>query len=771
VKTLGILLFTVALSSLLPRQSHATVYTSDGSAANVQSIHNTVARNGDTITIPAGTFTWAAQVTLSKAVKLKGQGGGRVVGDTKSQAAIGTGPKTFITTRAIPGITAGQTLRIAKMLNYAGVGRENYMVGTVTSYSGNTLVLNVTQTGGSGVYRFWYIATNPRTTIVGGKVSVNQSSSANTEISGIHFVTSISNTLRPIDISGSTRALPKTLVHDCWFQNGTGGGNACIQLNTNQAVIWNCSFDSADYLNVTALKMAYDGDGQSWRTSSTMGMADTNGATNLYVEDCDFRGYLNLCDWDSSSRVVMRHNLFDNSGLGSHGADTSPVGLRHIEIYDNELVFDNFGDCDGSITANQNWFFWMRGGTAVITDNILPAISSCAWGNKGNVLFSVLNIRRDTGPYCCWDNYPAPHQIGQGYGNGAVFHQYISQCGSYSGVDYSYYIYAEPVYIWNNSGGGGNRTGLNEEDADSCGSNQHLANWVQNGRDYIIGPKPGYQKFTYPHPLRAAAPPPSPSPSPSPSPDEAGRAVIADFNHDGNPDYLLRRNGAGETAIWYLNNGLFVGSAYGPTLPLTWTLVAAADFNNDLHSDYVLVYPASNYTAIAYMSGPTLIGAAAGPTLPPGWEVVGAADFNGDGKPDFVLYKASSRQTALWYLNNAVFIGGDYGPSIPNGWSLVGVADFDRDGHTDYLLFNESTGQSAIWYLSGPNFAIGAYGPTIPSGWVLVATADFNRDGHPDFLLYNASTRATAIWYLVNNIAIGSAFGPTLPAAWGWPAP
>jgi hypothetical protein len=498
----------------------ATVYNSDGSSTNIQYIHDTQAQNGDTITIPTGTFTWSMSVNISKAIELQGQGGGRIIGDTKSQVAIGTGLKTFVTTRAIAGISAGQTLRVAKMLNYANVGRENYMEGTVVSYNGTTLTLNVTRIGGSGTYKFWYIATNPLTTIVGGKFSVRQSPSGNTEINGIHFLTSTSNTLRPIDIDGVTQSLPKTLVHDCWFQNGTGGGDACIELSTNQAVIWSCSFDGANYLNVTALKQVYQGDEQSWRTNSTMGMADTNGATNLYVEDCDFRGYLNLCDWDSSSRVVMRHDLFDNSGLGSHGADTSPIGLRHIEIYDNELVFDNFGDCDGSVTANQNWFFWMRGGTGVITDNVLPAISSCAWGNKANIYLSVLNINRSGGCYGCWATYPAPHQIGQGYGPGAVFHAWTcNQIG-----DASYYIYAEPLYVWNNTGSGGNNVGLNSE-ADACGHNQHVADYIQAGRDYIIGAKPGYQKFTYPHPLRGGAPSPTPSPSPSSSPSPTATAT------------------------------------------------------------------------------------------------------------------------------------------------------------------------------------------------------------------------------------------------------
>ena len=171
-----------------------------------------------------------------------------------------------------------------------------------------------------------------------------------------------------------------------------------ILARTNRAIIWNCSFDDRFSQAAYALQVKWERltGSPSWLTDSTFGTNDVNGATNLYVEDCDFHAYLNAADFDSNARVVFRHNILDNSGMTSHGADTGPIGMRHVELYNNELIFDNFGDCDGSVTLPVNWFFWQRGGTSVITDNILPAISSCAWGNKGNVLFSVLNTRRNT---------------------------------------------------------------------------------------------------------------------------------------------------------------------------------------------------------------------------------------------------------------------------------------------------------------------------------------------------------------------------------------
>ena len=52
-----ILLFILILSGSIAPRCGATVFHSDGSAANVQALVN-AARDGDTITLPVGTFSW-----------------------------------------------------------------------------------------------------------------------------------------------------------------------------------------------------------------------------------------------------------------------------------------------------------------------------------------------------------------------------------------------------------------------------------------------------------------------------------------------------------------------------------------------------------------------------------------------------------------------------------------------------------------------------------------------------------------------------------------
>src|SRR5437016_5725935 len=102
----------------------ATVYHSDGSAANVQALHN-AALDGDTITLPAGTFTWSTTVTITKAIKLEGTGSGRIIAESSSTLTVGTGART-LTIQGGLNIIAGQTLRIAQLGD-----RANFMEGAV----------------------------------------------------------------------------------------------------------------------------------------------------------------------------------------------------------------------------------------------------------------------------------------------------------------------------------------------------------------------------------------------------------------------------------------------------------------------------------------------------------------------------------------------------------------------------------------------------------------------------------------------------------------
>ena len=302
------------------------------------------------------------------------------------------------------------------------------------------------------------------------------------------------------------------LIHDCWFYQTAEGVDIIRDLDTNRGVIWNCSFAWSFWAqsNSQALHFPLNARTEVWASPSTMGMNDSGGVNNFYVEDCDFHGGIGVSDFDSNSKVVWRHNINDHAGLASHGYDTSAYGTRHWEIYDNQFLFANLGDCDGSKTLDLINHMLLRGGTGVITDNYFENISSCAWGDKAEIQFGIWCLGRwsqQPGAYDADDNcvphYPAPRQFGYGRitGSGRDGQGHSTSNGVYVGD-------SEPAYIWGNTGF---QPAISvTTDGNACVANQYghvpdsPTDYIQAGRDYKLERKPGYVKFTYPHPLRTA---------------------------------------------------------------------------------------------------------------------------------------------------------------------------------------------------------------------------------------------------------------------------
>ncbi len=71
-KISGILLMILILSGFSALRCGAAVYQSNGTVQSVQYLHDHSARDGDTITLPAGIFRWTAGLTITKGVTIQG---------------------------------------------------------------------------------------------------------------------------------------------------------------------------------------------------------------------------------------------------------------------------------------------------------------------------------------------------------------------------------------------------------------------------------------------------------------------------------------------------------------------------------------------------------------------------------------------------------------------------------------------------------------------------------------------------------------------------
>lgn len=369
------------------------------------------------------------------------------------------------------------------------------MEGVVLGYDGTSLRMEIQRSAGEGTYGYWSVIAAGHTQIVndlskGAALEVGLSTQGLVEISGVHFVAGAGNTWATNHLTvHDLRKSRLFRIHHCRFSTNGEMGRA-IELRTLGGLVDNCGFDQGFDAGPgngignddQAIGFKAELSGYSWRKASSMGTLDRDGCANSYVEDCYFAGFWTQClDFDDNARAVVRGCVFDHSGCASHGADTSAAGNRHFEIYDNEFLFRDLG----GDTFNVTWFLFLRGGTGVITGNVFPDLRSEAWGDKPELNFTVMNLRRRAGPYACWKSgWPAPHQVGQGH-NGE------RTC-------------SDPVYIWGNSGGGKETPGISDYEPNECGAGAATAvDYLKAGRDYVVGvAKPGYERFRYPHPLR-----------------------------------------------------------------------------------------------------------------------------------------------------------------------------------------------------------------------------------------------------------------------------
>ena len=487
--------------------SSPTWTAASGSQADFDSCH-TNASSGDTILMPSGTFSWTGNSTVTKNIHIQGAGGGRVEGMSTTSLAIGTGSKSF-TVRSgsvvSSGFTVSETVRARVKYNAA-----DWMEGTVTSWNGTTLVLNVTSTGGSGTFAAW-VFEMPAATII-------TNNAGDTVMLTLTENTTASLELRDLRIQGGTGTNTGAMISMVTVTNGKPVIIHDVRLSSNNARVMKFNSGNRGLLYRVYMDVGFDWDNASsntvpgygiavkhnngfpggnsiWDQPSTMGDLDTDGTHNIYIENTYITGFgLEAMDPDDNARLVFRYSVMDNSGSASHGADTSNIGSRHIEYYNNLWAFNDVG----TATMNNDYFFFLRGGEGVFTDNTVDDISSSEWGNKSEIKLIVENLRRSAGPYGCYTGgWPAPHQVGQGWVNGAGFTDPPANGQTPQGF-----------YVWNNTGTVA--IGLNDYSPDGCGGGPAVGTYIQSGRDYFTTAKSGYTKYTYPHPLRSGEPPPSP---------------------------------------------------------------------------------------------------------------------------------------------------------------------------------------------------------------------------------------------------------------------
>jgi hypothetical protein len=284
----------------------ATVYHSDGSVASVQALHD-AAHDGDTITIPAGTFDWAQRLFITKAITLQGQ-----------TTVTGAGTKN-------PTVNA---ITIARDQGPRGTGQKVGMI-MVTNNTGSLV----------------------RITGIAFERGDSTQSAGDQHNGVVQFVSSGSPSFNNrVDHCSINDLYQYVGIAFNGWSFGVADHNVIRVSQNRYAVYW----ENATYGNKNS------GDG-SYADYPYFG-------TNrfFFFEDNSFirppGSTFSMTDGNKGGRAVFRHNYVFNGPIGSHGTEGGLRGTRCKEVYNNTFESDQIG-----YIASDN----RGGGGALYHDNIV----------------------------------------------------------------------------------------------------------------------------------------------------------------------------------------------------------------------------------------------------------------------------------------------------------------------------------------------------------------------------------------------------------------
>lgn len=301
-----------------------------------------------------------------------GAGNLQFLAHSTSSLTIGTGSKS-LTVQTGLNFTAGQPIRV-------GYDGQNYMAGTVTSYTSGTgaLVVNITSVVGSGTYATWSAHKNVvfnhqiSTTMYGGDPadSGNYGSSWNDFDNDGDLDLFVPHCRQASSSTTDLRRKDRLFVND-------GNGNftdmaASFNLEaTSFNQTWTSSFGDIDndgdldlvetYHDIASKILLNNGSGVYTDITGTTGFS-TSGAGSqpieCHLEDWDNDGFLDI--FVTGSDFIMYHNngnntfsLVSGTGISSTGGMVSFAtgDLNHDGFMD---IFASYGDIYNSPSASTN---------------------------------------------------------------------------------------------------------------------------------------------------------------------------------------------------------------------------------------------------------------------------------------------------------------------------------------------------------------------------------------------------------------------------------
>lgn len=318
----------------------ATTQASNASASATSA--SSSATSASTSATSAATSASAASTSASAAAASAASLSGGLSATSVTSVAIATGAQTF-TIQASKLFIAGQILIVS-----SNASALNYMHGTVTSYSGTSLVMNILDIGGAGTHADWNIS-----------VSGTQGTGTVTSVSGtVNRVTVATGTTTPvIDISAayvgqaSITTLGTISTGSVPFSVVTGvvpvaqGGTGLATLTTNNVILGNGA-SAPSFIAPSTSGNVLTSNGTTWASAP----APTSGAMIL----------LNTQTASNSSAII-----FSNTYITSTYTDYRVV-IENLISATNNKILEMFISVSASYlgAGGYQWRILADGGTS-----------------------------------------------------------------------------------------------------------------------------------------------------------------------------------------------------------------------------------------------------------------------------------------------------------------------------------------------------------------------------------------------------------------------
>jgi hypothetical protein len=194
---------------------------------------------------------------------------------------------------------------------------------------------------------------------------------------------------------------------------------------------------------------------------------------------------------------------------------------------------------------------------------------------------------------------------------------------------------------------------------------------------------------------------------------------VADFNLDGNQDFLWMEVITGELIIWYLNADMTYRNYSAPSTMPGWIFIRAIDMNNDSVPDIVLENEATNLPTVLLMNVNGSVSSVFNNYPAPGnpWRMIDVAKLNGDATPDFFWSYNEAlfnyRDKSIWYLNSNLSYS-SYSYHNFTGFEVI-MQDMNNDGIADISLSDGQGLVKHIWQMHSTNGSYTDFGGHLPS--------------------------------------------------------